>query len=315
MASPALEIVVFAMLGVFLGHLYVSFGAWTLALCVTPVLVARRKPFISFVETRQSHEGILEVLVKRPRIEDPYTGGHTQQGAQFSGYIGEKLDFSTARQRRLHDAALMHDIGKLTVPNQLLNKPGKLTAAEFDRVRQHETVSVALVSRIDELAPCAATITHAGMDGPLESRIVHVADAFDAMTSARAVPPSHGPRRCDHRAPEARRGAVRLGLRRSLIAASTNGAGATATVGNPPAREHASWYRHRFARFRICRPRQPGPGSRPSRAPTRRRRSTPLELRHLEAATTLTGSMPSCAAIRSTLRSVRLRSPRSTPPI
>jgi HD-GYP domain-containing protein (c-di-GMP phosphodiesterase class II) len=80
----------------------------------------------------------------------------------------------------------MHDIGKLTVPNQLLNKPGKLTASEFARVQLHEDVSVELLRRIDELAPCAATVMHSGLEGPLESRIIHVADAFDAMTSTRA---------------------------------------------------------------------------------------------------------------------------------
>ena len=57
-----------------------------------------------------------------------------------------------SRMERLRFAALMHDIGKLVVPNQLLNKPGKLTEEEFARVRMHESVSVQMLSHIDFLA-------------------------------------------------------------------------------------------------------------------------------------------------------------------
>jgi HD-GYP domain-containing protein (c-di-GMP phosphodiesterase class II) len=93
---------------------------------------------------------------------------------------------------RLRYAALMHDIGKLVVPNQLLNKPGRLTESEFERVRQHEAVSVELLHRIDFLAPVAGDTTTeaatAAVDGSdvIEPAIIHVADAFDAMTSTRS---------------------------------------------------------------------------------------------------------------------------------
>jgi HD-GYP domain-containing protein (c-di-GMP phosphodiesterase class II) len=93
---------------------------------------------------------------------------------------------------RLRYAALMHDIGKLVVPNQLLNKPGRLTEAEFERVKRHEVVSVELLHRIDFLAPVAGDTTteaaNAAVDGNglIEPAIIHVADAFDAMTSTRS---------------------------------------------------------------------------------------------------------------------------------
>src|SRR4029078_9944287 len=81
---------------------------------------------------------------------------------------------------------------KLIVPNQLLNKPGRLTEAEFDRVRLHETVSVDLWRVIDFLPPVAGAATPeaatAAVDGSVlvEPAIIHVADAFDAMTSTRS---------------------------------------------------------------------------------------------------------------------------------
>ncbi len=137
--------------------------------------------------------------------KDRYTAGHAQRVATFSEYVGEELRFSPRRMERLRYAALMHDIGKLIVPNQLLNKPGRLTEAEFERVKRHESVSVELLRRIDFLAPVAGDTTTeaatAAVDGTglVEPAIIHVADAFDAMTSTRsyrtALSPGDGIRR------------------------------------------------------------------------------------------------------------------------
>jgi len=109
----------------------------------------------------------------------------------FAEYVGEELKFSTRRLHRLRHAALMHDIGKLTVPNHLLNKPGKLTEDEFARVKHHEFVSVELLRRIDFLLPILPTVSAenqglASPESPIEPHIIAVADAFDAMTSTRS---------------------------------------------------------------------------------------------------------------------------------
>ena len=97
------------------------------------------------------------------------------------------------RLERLRFAALMHDIGKLVVPNELLNKPGRLTPEEFARVRVHEEVSMQMLSHIDFLRPIAS-VSHSDHtrfkaddpDHPIEPYIVMIADAYDAMTSTRA---------------------------------------------------------------------------------------------------------------------------------
>jgi hypothetical protein len=181
------EIVVFAILGVFLGRLYQAHGALIVALFITPILAARQA-FASYLGVNEQHEATLAVLVQALEAKDPYTGGHVARVARFATYIGAELAFAPSRLRRLHDAALMHDIGKLTVPNRLLNKPGRLTASEYAEVLRHEEVSVELVRRIEDLAPCAVAIGHGGdgLEAPIEARIIHVADAFDAMTSSRA---------------------------------------------------------------------------------------------------------------------------------
>ena len=131
-------------------------------------------------------------LILALEAKDRYTAGHAQRVATFCEYVGSELGFGPSRMERLRYAALMHDIGKLIVPNQLLNKPGRLTESEFARVRRHEGVSVELLRRIDFLAPIAGdTTTEAATaavegSGLVEPAIIHVADAFDAMTSTRS---------------------------------------------------------------------------------------------------------------------------------
>jgi hypothetical protein len=181
----------FAVLGVGLGWAYLELGAAAVPLLVVPILIARRT-FASYLELRTAQEQTIETLILALEAKDRYTAGHAQRVATFCEYVGIELNFGPARMERLRYAALMHDIGKLIVPNQLLNKPGRLTESEYERVRRHEGVSVELLHRIDFLAPIAGdTTTEAASaavegDGLIEPAIIHVADAFDAMTSTRS---------------------------------------------------------------------------------------------------------------------------------
>ncbi len=177
--------------GLGVGWVYLHLGAAVVPVFAVPIFVARRT-FASFVELKAAQEQTIETLILALEAKDRYTAGHAQRVAMFAEYVGEELRFSPRRMERLRYAALMHDIGKLIVPNQLLNKPGRLTASEFERVRRHEFVSVELLRRIDFLAPVAGdTTTEAATravsgTGLVEPAIIHVADAFDAMTSTRA---------------------------------------------------------------------------------------------------------------------------------
>jgi hypothetical protein len=186
-----LQIFPFALLGVVLGRIFLDVGLWVVPLFVAPIFIARQA-FASYMEMRAAQEATLSTLVRALEAKDTYTAGHVERVAMFCGYIGEELGFRPARLERLRYAALMHDIGKLVVPNQILNKPGRLTAGEYQRMRYHELVSVELLRRIDFLAPVAPSIeadhTSSGSDSSasMEARIIAVADAFDAMTSTRA---------------------------------------------------------------------------------------------------------------------------------
>jgi hypothetical protein len=181
----------FALLGLGLGWVYLELGAAVVPLLVVPILIAR-STFASYLELKAGQEQTIETLILALEAKDRYTAGHAQRVATFCEYVGAELAFGQRRMERLRYAALMHDIGKLVVPNQILNKPGRLTEAEFERVKRHEVVSVELLHRIDFLAPVAGDTTteaaSAAVDGTglIEPAIIHVADAFDAMTSTRS---------------------------------------------------------------------------------------------------------------------------------
>ena len=148
----------FAFLGLGLGWVYLNLGAAVVPLLVVPILIAR-STFASYLELKAGQEQTIETLILALEAKDRYTAGHAQRVATFSEYVGAELAFGERRMERLRYAALMHDIGKLVVPNQLLNKPGRLTEAEFERVKRHEPVSVELLRRIDFLAPVAGDTT------------------------------------------------------------------------------------------------------------------------------------------------------------
>lgn len=188
------QILPFALLGVFMGRLYLDYGAIVIPLFVVPILVARQA-FASYLALKDSHQATVRILIGALEAKDQYTAGHAERVADYAVMIGREMRFTTPRLERLRFAALMHDVGKLVVPNHLLNKPGKLTAEEFDIVRRHEAVSVEILTRIDFLKPVAPSATSEAhrmsegaddADRPIEPFIVAVADAYDAMTSTRS---------------------------------------------------------------------------------------------------------------------------------
>jgi HD-GYP domain-containing protein (c-di-GMP phosphodiesterase class II) len=187
-----LQIYPFAILGVLLGRLYVSLGAWVVPLFVAPIFIARQA-VASYRALRDAQDATLSTLVRALEAKDRYTAGHVERVAHFAHLVGLEIGLRPNQLERLRYAALMHDIGKLIVPNHILNKPGRLTEEEYAAIRMHEEVSVELLRRIDFLRPVApsleAEIATAHMyieDSPIEARIITIADAFDAMTSTRA---------------------------------------------------------------------------------------------------------------------------------
>ncbi len=132
--------------------------------------------------------------------KDPYTNGHSERVADYTRMLAKKMGISNAQQKDLYYTALLHDIGKIGIPNEILNKPTKLTKDEFDMIRNHTIYGDQILGRLMSIPSIAiaARSHHERYDGtgypdglkgeeiPLAARIVSVADCYDAMTSVRS---------------------------------------------------------------------------------------------------------------------------------
>jgi len=131
--------------------------------------------------------------------KSPYTAGHSGRVALYTDLIAADLGLGAERRRWLYRGALLHDVGKLGVSNTVLDKPGKLDAAEWDAVKKHAVFTEEILSRIPQFSELAvvAAAHHERLDGKgyprglsadaiaRETRIITTADIFDAITAER----------------------------------------------------------------------------------------------------------------------------------
>ena len=151
-------------------------------------------------QTQSAYTGAIRALASALDARDPYTAGHSDRVSVLSVAICRQLNLPPADVEVVRLGALLHDIGKIGIPDDVLRKPGALTAAEFDIIKQHPVIGARMLRSVAFLAPHIPIVElhHERPDGqgyprglrgdeiPLDARIVHVADAYDAMTSARA---------------------------------------------------------------------------------------------------------------------------------
>ena len=155
-------------------------------------------------ETQSAYLGAIRALAAALDARDPYTAGHSERVSALSVLIARQLSLSEAEVDIIRLGALLHDIGKIGVADHILRKPGALSADEFEQIRRHPGLGARILRKVPFLEPHLAIVElhHERPDGkgypfgllgdniPLDARIVHVADAFDAMTSARAYRPA-----------------------------------------------------------------------------------------------------------------------------
>jgi putative nucleotidyltransferase with HDIG domain len=155
-------------------------------------------------ETLSAYLGTIRALALALDARDPYTAGHSERVSAVSLAIGRCLSLDEAQLEVLRLGALLHDIGKIGISDQVLMKPGPLTDEEYEIIKQHPGVGARILRSVPFLEPHIPIVElhHERPDGkgyphglhgaeiPLVASIVHVADAFDAMTSARAYRPA-----------------------------------------------------------------------------------------------------------------------------
>ena len=153
---------------------------------------------------RRAHKDTIAALSRSMEAKDLYTGGHTERVATVAVGLARRLGFRDEELEAIEMGALLHDIGKIGVPGEVLRKPGKLNDEEWELIKNHPVISDYILSELD-LHPfvrqCARS-SHERIDGrgypdglsgediPLPARIVFVADALDALTSTRAYRPA-----------------------------------------------------------------------------------------------------------------------------
>jgi putative nucleotidyltransferase with HDIG domain len=201
--TPVLAVLVYA---------YRELSPWTVLLFFVPAVAAQRL-LVLYQEQRQlvtelaKANGRLEAsglsfataLVAALDARDRYTAGHSACVAVYAKDIAARLGLSEEEQHTAHLAGLVHDIGKVGLPAGLLEKPGPLTLEERRIMEEHSTIGERILSNVDGYAEIAKIVRHhhervdgqgypdriPSEDAPLISRIIAVADAYDAMTSGR----------------------------------------------------------------------------------------------------------------------------------
>ncbi len=194
-------------------YAYRQVSPWSVALFLFPALVAQ-KLFLLYGEQRSTSEELTRALARREKSHlqfastlvaaldagDRYTAGHSTAVAVYARDIAERLGLSEREQRLAHLAGLVHDVGKIGLPDGLLSKPGPLGMEERLEMEQHSVIGEDILANVDDYAQIANVVRHhhermdgsgypdglAAEDIPFVSRIIAVADAYNAMTSQRS---------------------------------------------------------------------------------------------------------------------------------
>jgi len=151
-------------------------------------------------------EGTIQALARVVEWRDPYTAGHQQRVAELASAIGSEMGLPKDLVDGIRMAGFVHDIGKIAVPSDILNKPGRLSEGELSLIKEHPKVGYDILKDIDFPWPIAQSVLfhHERMDGSgypqgisgdeilLEARILAVADVVEAMSSHRPYRPALG---------------------------------------------------------------------------------------------------------------------------
>jgi len=170
-------------------------------------LVARVKSLLKTKELNDeldSAEGVIFSLARAIEAKDTYTQGHTERVSQFAVFVAHQLQLSAEDQEALFKGGILHDIGKIAIPDAVLNKPGRLTDEEFTLIRTHPDRGEKICQPLNSMQKALQVIRHhhEKLDGtgypdklygnniPLVARIMAIVDVYDALSTSRAYKPA-----------------------------------------------------------------------------------------------------------------------------
>lgn len=183
-------------------QLIVSIAVSLITFCLISFFyyIGYRNEQISSKKVEEMNIQVVTALAASIDAKDNYTNGHSSRVAEYARMIAARSGFSKAEQNEIYLMGLLHDVGKIGIPDEVINKPAKLTDEEFELVKKHPVIGNSILSSIKERPQLAtgARWHHERYDGggypdgiageqiPKEARIIAVADAYDAMTSRRS---------------------------------------------------------------------------------------------------------------------------------
>ncbi len=173
---------------------------------ITNLKNAEEKLKESYSTLQRILEETVEGLVQAVEMRDPYTAGHQRRVADLASAIGTEMGFPEEKINGLKLAALVHDIGKINIPAEILSKPGRLTAPEFNLIKMHPQTGYDILKSIEFPWPIAEIVLQhqerydgssypnglKGNEIHIKARILAVADVIEAMSSHRPYRPSLG---------------------------------------------------------------------------------------------------------------------------
>ncbi|MBN2550140.1 MAG: response regulator [Anaerolineales bacterium] len=168
-----------------------------------------RSQQLMLAQLQQAYQASLIMLANAIELRDHYTRGHVERVMRFCTFIAEYMGMSPVQIKALQFGAILHDIGKIYIREDVLYKAGPLTGDEWEEMKQHAVIGSELLHSVPYLAQAIPIIRHhherwdglgypdglAGEDIPLAARIVTVADSFDAMTTLRVYQSAVSPER------------------------------------------------------------------------------------------------------------------------
>lgn len=185
-------------LGIIMALAYLNYGEGVVILFFVPLLIARYSFKLYFDSQNMAMETI-HALNDALEVKDSYTGGHATRVQEYAVKLAEAKGMKKRQVELIKTAALLHDIGKIGIPDYILNKEGRLTQKEFEIIKEHPVMGARILSNVDSLKDISNIIRHhhERYDGtgypdalrqdeiPVESAILAIADSFDAMTTNR----------------------------------------------------------------------------------------------------------------------------------
>lgn len=185
-------------MGIIIALAYISYGYGAVLLFFGPLLLARYS-FKLYIDMRNLYISTIQALNKTVEAKDPYTSGHASRVEEYAVELAEAYNLSYDSIQNIRTASILHDIGKIGVNDNILNKAAKLSQDEYQNIMRHPSIGADIISKVDFLKDITGIVKHhherydgkgypdglSGKDIPIEACVLTIADSYDAMTTDR----------------------------------------------------------------------------------------------------------------------------------